>query len=266
MFKPRFLFALAALALTAAPLVEAHELKVLASHLFLPKSGERTTIYLSWGHVLPVDELVDAGTLDRYELLAPGGSATTLKTADLSLQTNVIEIKDEGAHQVLVARKPAVFTFVEDKDNNRLMKRGPKTAVKEGAIDYAFRSQQFAKALIVAGPAKVELIKPAGLALEIAPLDVPAEWRSGGTLRFQVLFQGKPVPEESLVATYVGFKPDNAWCFATSTNREGIASVRASQAGTWVLRVNVRKPAANAVRDQYDVEWYTSTLALEIRP
>lgn len=243
-----------------------HDLKVLASHLIVPKPGENTTVYLSWGHTLPVDDLVDAQTLERYDLLSPGGASTPLKKADISLQANVVEMKEEGIAQVVVSRKPAVFTFVEDKEGNRLMKRGRKSATTEGKIDYALRSQQFAKALIVTGKAKGPSVKPVGLDLEIVPLAEPADWRAGGDLRFQVLFQGKPLSQEQVLATYVGFRPDNAWCFATTTDQVGVATVRISQAGTWVLRVQVRKPTTGSTREEYDYESYTATLALEVQP
>jgi uncharacterized GH25 family protein len=242
-----------------------HELKVLASHLVV-QPGERTTVYLSWGHTLPVDDLVDAQVVERYEVVAPSGSATALQKENLSLQANVVELKEQGLHQVVAARKPGVITFVTDPAGNRLLKRGPKTGITEGTIDYALRSQQFAKALIVTGPATTTAPRPLGLPLEIVPLDGPAQWRAGGLLRFRVLLHGKPVAEESLVATYIGFRPANAWCYATATDREGTATVRTGRAGTWVLRAGVRRPATGSVREQYDYESYTATLALEVQP
>jgi uncharacterized GH25 family protein len=249
----------------AASLGSAHDLKVLASRWAFDAKGGKSTIYLSWGHHLPVDDLVDAAAIERYDLLTPDGSAKPLKKTDLSLQTNVVQLDAEGVHQVIVCRKVAVFTFVVDEEGNRVMKRGPKSAVKEGAIDYSLRSQQFAKALLVAGTAKKETVKPAGLPLEIVPVEEPAKWCKGD-LHFRVLFQGKPLGEEMLTATRIGFQPADAWCYATSTNHAGEAVVRADQAGIWVLRVHVRKPARGAAREQYDYESYTSTLTLEVRP
>jgi len=64
----------------------------------------------------------------------------------------------------------------------------------------------------------------------------------------------------------VGFRLDNAWCYSTTTDREGIATVRASQPGTWVLRADTRRPASGSIQREYDFAAYTTTLALEIRP
>ncbi len=246
--------------------LSAHELKALASHLLVTKAGEKTTVYLSWGHTLPVDELVDAESVERYELLLPAGKATPLQAAGRSLQTNVVELAEEGVAQVVVGRKPAVLTYVVDAEGNRVLKRGPKSAVTAGKIDYGMRSQQFAKALIVTGPPKGEAVRPVGQALEIVPADGPAQWRAGGELRFLVLLHGKPAASEQVLATYVGHRPDHAWPLAATTDRKGVATVRPDRAGTWVFKAQVRKPADGSVREQYDYEAYTATLALEIRP
>ena len=260
----RFVFGLLViLALVSAG--RGHDLKVLASRLTLDEKDGKSTVYLSWGHRLPVDDLVDASGIERYDLLAPDGSIKALKKADVSLQTNVVEFGSPGVHQVIVCRKAAVFTFVVDAEDNRVMKRGPKSAVKAGTIDYGFRSQQFAKALIVAGAVQEEAVKPAGLPLEIVPVEGPVKWRKGD-LHFRVLFQGKPLGEETLTATRIGFQPAEAWCYATSTNHSGEARVRADKPGVWVLRVHLRQPARGAVREQYDYESYTTTLTLEVRP
>lgn len=262
----RFRFGLTLLTLVFGSTVAAHEIKVLASQLHVAKPGGKTTIYLSWGHRLPVDELIDPASLERYDLIAPDGTATPLKKEGISLQTNVVELKDAGVYQVLVARKPATFTIVRDEDGNRQMKRGPKTTAKGGTIDYAMHSRQFAKALLVAGPATREPVKPVGAGLEIVPLDGPGDWKAGTAVRFRVLLDGKPVPATELLARYVGFKPEEAWCYATSTDRDGVATVHPSQGGTWVLKVNLKKLTDGPIREQYDYESYTATLALEVSP
>ncbi|HTU89683.1 MAG TPA: DUF4198 domain-containing protein [Gemmataceae bacterium] len=266
MGKPRIVIGALVLSLAVPSSISSHEIKALASQLSIEKPGTKTTVYLSWGHRLPVDDLIDGSSLERYDLLAPSGTTTALKRSELSLQANVVEVKETGTYQVLVGRKAGIYTYVFDEDGSRLLKRGPKSAIKEGKIDYALRSQQFAKALIVVGPASTGPIKPAALPIEITPLDSPAAWKSGQTLRFQVLLQGKPLSAANVTARYVGFKPDNGWCYATTTNRDGEVCVRPCQGGIWVLKVNSRLLARDAAREQYDFDSYTATLTLEIQP
>ncbi len=265
MGKSRILMALMLLSFLLPNFCSAHEIKALASQLAVEKPGTKTTIYLSWGHRLPIDDLIDGATLERYDLLAPSGASTALKREDLSLQANVVEVKEMGTYQVLVGRKAGIYTYVFDEEGSRVLKRGPKTAFKDSKIDHALRSQQYAKALIVVGPASTEPVKAAGLPIEIVPLDGPAAWQCGKTLRFQVLLEGKPLSAVELTARYVGFKPDSGWCYATTTNRDGQAQVRPSQPGTWVLKVNKKRHTKGAEREQYDLDSFTATLTLEIQ-
>ena len=245
------------------PAASAHELKVFSSKLAVDRPGVKTTIYLSWGERIPVDDLIDGETLERFEFLRPDGKATQLKTAGVSLQTNVEELRDVGLHEIVVARKPTIYAFVFDKTGKRSLRLTPKTEIKEGRIDYAGRSVQSAKAFIVVGSCK-NPPKPAGLTMEIVPLDPPSHWTKGTSLHFQVLLEGKPIPFVNVLARYVGFTPEDAWCYATDTNREGIAHIRPSQAGTWVILVHHKRPTSGALHDQYDFDSFIATLTFEV--
>lgn len=65
-------------------------------------------------------------------------------------------------------------------------------------------------------------------------------------------------------ARYVGFTPDDAWCYATATNREGIARIHANQPGTWVIKVHHKRPTSGPIHDQYDFDSFTTTLTFEV--
>ena len=162
-----------------ATLASAHEIKVLASQLVVPEPGGKTTVYLSWGHRLPVDDLVDAAPIDRYDLIAPDAVSSPLKKDGISLQANSVTLPSVGVYRVVACRKPGVSTYVLDEQGERQLKRGSKKEVKEGRVESATRYQQCATALIVVGPAGAEPVKPTGLPVEIAPLDPPSAWRRG---------------------------------------------------------------------------------------
>jgi uncharacterized GH25 family protein len=242
---------------------DAHELKAFASKLAVDRPSVKTTVYLSWGERIPVDDLIDGATLERYELLAPDGKVTPLKTTGVSLQTNVAELRSTGLHEIVAVKKPSVYTFYFDKNGKRLLKLGPRTEIKEGRIDYAGRSVQSAKAFIVVGSCK-QPPKPAGLPMEIVPLDPPSQWTNGASLHFQVLLEDKPISYVNVLARYVGFTPDDAWCYATDTNRQGIAHIRPSHPGTWVILVHYKRPTSGPIHDQYDFDSFVTTLTFEV--
>lgn len=84
---------------------------------------------------------------------------------------------------------------------------------------------------------------------------------------FLCLSDGRTAPVSGdLVATYVGFKPDNAWCYATSTDASGVANVRPWQSCTRIIRVRTRLPASKAHQEEYDVESYDAPLFLRSGP
>jgi uncharacterized GH25 family protein len=255
-----------ALTVAVATTAAAHEIKVFASRQALPEGGGKATVYLSWGHRVPVDELVDAAPIERYDLIGPDGKATALKKEGVSLQTNAVEFKDAGVHTAVVTRKPSVYTYVLGDDGERQLKRGPKTEHAGGKIESGTRYQQAGKALIVVGKPGDAAPKPIGLPVEINPLDGPAKWAANADVRFQIVLYGKPVPTAEVQARYVGFKPDEAWCYATESDRKGEFAVRPERAGTWVVKVNVKRLTQGKTREEYDFESYTATLTLEVRP
>jgi hypothetical protein len=98
-------FCVSALLLIAGNSAHAHEIKVLASCLMLPQAGEKATVFLSWGHRLPVDGLVDGKSIERYEAIGPSGIAQRLKLDNLSLQANSVEIKRFADHSPTLAAR-----------------------------------------------------------------------------------------------------------------------------------------------------------------
>jgi uncharacterized GH25 family protein len=257
-------FALVVLILFQAPL-SAHEIKVFSSRMLLPEPG-KATIYLSWGHRLPVDELVDASPIERYEVLSPSGTSTALKNEGISLQANAINLKELGLHTAVIVRKPSIYTYVVNEDGERQLKRGAKTEHAGAKIESTSRYQQCGKSLIVVGKPGEEVAKQLGLPVEIVPLDAPTKWTTKSDLRFQILLRGKPVPTAAVEARDIGFKPDEAWSYATESNRKGEFVIRANRPGIWVVKVNVKSLIQGKLRDEFDFDALTATLSLEVRP
>jgi len=258
----------------------AHDLKVMPEKGSYAQ-GDTANISISWGHKLPHDAPLDANALDRYELKAPSGTLIPLKASGLSQHAKDQSLQEEGVYQAIATRKPSIFTVVVDAEGKHRHHRGPKTSVKpeDGKIDYAALSHQYAKSLITSGKRDKQLVAAQGLPLEIVPLEAPADWRANRDLRFQVLFQGQPVTEEELVVSVIGIQPTadaqsdtdtDLGAFVNPTlltDRQGVVTVKAGPAGTWVLRQRTKQPVAEeALRTQYDYESHTSTLVLEVLP
>ena len=178
MRKNFFVLAIAGIGLAKAATARAHDMKVMASRL-VTATGETDTVYISYGHILPVDAQIDGDTLDDYSLKTPSGSVVYLKEG-VSLHANEVHVEEDGVSKAVATRKPAVYTEVVDGKGNHTHIRGPKTSVKEGTVDHAeLQSHQFSKALLVSGTKVDKAVEPLGHELEIVPMEAPfhlAHW------------------------------------------------------------------------------------------
>jgi uncharacterized GH25 family protein len=253
------------LALAFPTLLHGHEVKVFASNLRLPAEGGRTTVYLGYGHRMPIDDLLDAQTIEKFEVVSPDGARKNLVAQGLGVHAQVARIDSQGIHRVIAVRRPSIYSYVYDSQGNRSLKRGGKSEHGELKVDTATRYQDCGVALIAVGePAKAPA--PLGLPAEIVPLAAPSQWRAGRDINLQVLVGQKPKEFTDLIARPLGFKPDDAWSYATETNRDGIARFRPDKAGTWLVKVSIKTPSkANESKD-FDWNSVTTTLTLEIEP
>ena len=152
------------------------ELKVFASRSTLPASGGKSTIFLSEGHALPVDELLAAESIVRYDLFSPGGTKSELQISGISIQANVVQFKERGVHSVVAARRPSVWTWVIDEKGERKFMRRSKLDYREKKIETSTRYSEFAKTLVVVGEPDESPLKPVG------PESKSSQWtaRPGG--------------------------------------------------------------------------------------
>lgn len=110
------------------------------------------------------------------------------------------------------------------------------------------RYEKFAK-LLTGGDNTGEFVtKPIGDMLEIVPLNDPRDTKVGDDAEFQILLDGQPLTT-SVLATYAGFtETPSSWAYATETltteKGSGIAKIRVSAPGLWIVRVAANMPDA----------------------
>ena len=264
-FKFRFFSFVFSLALVPGS-SNAHELMVFASRHSLPESGGESTIYLCNGHRFPVDELLEAEAIERYDMVSPAEATSTLQRKGLSIHANVVDFKQAGVYTVVASRKPSIWTYLTDAQGERHITRGSKIDHEGKKMDTSTRYSMFAKTLVVVGKPCEAAPKPVGMTVEIIPLDGPAKWLANKDIRFQVLENGKPVPSVDVVARNVGFKPDNAWNYATETSEKGEFSIRPNCPGTWIVGIEFKKPSPDEARREYDFASFATTLTFEVLP
>lgn len=250
--------------LLATASASAHELKVLFSQAALPEQGGKVTVYLGWGHHLPVGDLIDAQTIGRYDYIAADGAVTPLKPEGISLQARSLTLSTSGVHQVVATRRQSMLTWIKDDQGNRNMKRGPKSEFKGQTIDSSIRSNQCAKAIALVG-AVIGSLKPLGMPAEFVLIDA-ADLRTGKSPRLQLLIEGKPVEGVAVQVRRVGDTADAKNDAALKTGTNGEVELPVMRSGTWVIEASYRRAAPAELRDQFDDDSFLATLSFQINP
>ena len=175
------------------------------------------------------------------------------------------EVKE--GNYLLVMESKGNFGAYTEKGYKRKSKKELKNEKITGSVRY---SQNFCKAVVNAGenPSGDNYAKILGHGLEIVPLKNPGKLRTNDILPLKILHNGTLIGESVMVyATYMGFsdEPDafayTAWA---SKHNEGIAKIRLSQPGIWMIFVSHKFSYPDSeLADQYS---YQATLTFEVRP
>jgi uncharacterized GH25 family protein len=138
------------------------------------------------------------------------------------------------------------------------------TARMEGSQrSQRIKRHKFAKALIAVASADDDGYKKAlGHMLEIVPASNVMKVRAGDELSFKILLDGKPVRSQVL-ATYDGFSRHSmTFAYATESTADGVAAVKISHPGIWMVRVE-KRIEANA--KEFDLLGLKATLVFFVQ-
>jgi uncharacterized GH25 family protein len=148
-----------------------------------------------------------------------------------------------GMGIIRVHRLPQVWTLTPEG-----MKKGTKKELPGGTKSNLY--EKFAKALVPVSGSTAGFDAVVGDRLELVPLTDPAKAAVGQDMDVKVLLDGKPTPAVVL-ATYDGFtETPNSYAYYTETNDSGVAKVRISHAGLWLVRSEIKTASTNGAADQ----------------
>jgi len=198
-------------------LAVAHDLWLNVDNHY-PEPRSKTTVKVVFGHNFPYyDILISRDKLTGFSYLCPDG-----------------QIREVGK------------TWEDKKGEKSGALAGDITFEQKGTyIVTAFRkvkgdrehvpSEKYGKSIIVVNKGNEIVSKPFGHRIEIIPLKNPSEIKPGDSFPVKVFFEGKPL-STYVYATYAGYySEDEPFPFFTKTNEEGVAHVRISKPGIWML-------------------------------
>ncbi|MDX2036303.1 MAG: DUF4198 domain-containing protein [Isosphaeraceae bacterium] len=266
--RRRFLVLLVVLAAFTGS-ATAHEMRVLVTRPVV-QPGMKTVCFLSWGHLLPVDELTNADDLESYDLHKPGGERVRLEASGRSLQEHEIAIERPGVSQIVAARKSASFTTYTDAEGKTRFMRGDKKSatLPSGAKPKSTsRFQAYSKAIVISGkPDPGVKFTPIGHDLELQPVESPGAngYPIGKPVRVRVLRNGLPVPGVTVSAASTTLNPDGGASTKADSGADGVVELELDEPGTWILSASHSQAAPAEMKSYVDEISLTATLAIPV--
>ena len=241
---------------------------------YFPEVGTTVEIGIGWGHKFPanrVDQQIKDGQLESIQAVDPNGAMVDLNKVSTGIYQ--LAIDKPGTWLITARIKPGFFTKTPAG-----RKWGDKKAVKNAVRCTNFHIQ--AKTVLIAGGSNKNLDGAAGQPIEIIPITDPSGIKAGDKLEIMTVFNGKPLSNAIVRATYAGFEPDEKgqrkppaggkkparmkrhYPVETNTDAAGTAALELKNAGYWMIMLSHRCPFENSeVCDEY---MHNVTFTLEV--
>ncbi len=240
---------------------------------YYPQPGTTVDIGIGWGHKYPasrMDQQVKPDQVEAISAVDPDGLMVDLEKVSAALYR--LPVEKAGVFLVTARIKPGFFTTTAEG-----RKWGDKKSVADPIKCTNFHIE--AKTVIIVGADAEDLDRAAGQSLELIPLTDLNDLKSGDTLAVKLLFEGKPLPNATVRATYAGFKTEDIAPHATSrksgrgrgshfpvetvTDDHGRAVMQLKKAGYWMILLSHRPPYTDTdICDQY---MYNVAFTFEVR-
>jgi uncharacterized GH25 family protein len=201
-------------------LAGAHDLWLNVDNHY-PEAGGKATVKVVFGHNFPYyDILISRDKLTGFSYLCPDGQIREVgktwedkKGEKAGALAGDITFEQKGTYIVTAFRKV----------------KGDREHVP---------SEKYGKSIIVVEKGNDIVSKPFGHRIEIIPLKNPSEVKPGESIPVKVLFEGKPL-STYVYATYAGYySEDEPFPVSAKSNEEGVAYVKISQPGIWMIVSN----------------------------
>lgn len=229
---------------------------------FNERLGASAKSYLGWGHEYPAADFMTMEYLNSYGFVGPDGEKSVFDPVEGGFLAEGVNMKTEGTYYVFADVKPGFYTMYE-KDGRIHHHTGSIEGLSNIILSMYY--EQYAKALVNVGePSQEALTRPIGQNLEIIPLENPMSMKKGDKLRVKVLFKGEPSMYSRVLATYQGFSTEDDYAFATSTDKDGIATIRLLHYGPWLVKAEKSTGTNDETKGKCLTHSYTATFTFEV--
>lgn len=184
----------------------------------------------------------------QFEIIAPDGRRLTPERVEVWKARTLAEHRiDErpGTWRFGTGRRYGAYFRTWEIDGKRESSRDLAVPIPAGAKIIAnFQSLTRAETYLSVGAPNRTALAPHGQGLEIEAIDHPTDLYVGEGFRFRVLFDGKPLPNQTVTMTEaVSDTGNSAQKISLTTDAEGRAEFRAERPALWLALVRYRTPA-----------------------
>jgi len=243
--KKNSLIALAAMTmlLLCSIAANAHEFILKPVQLNI-ESGHKLGFSVIASHVFMISEEAEPAEQVEISLIEKDSRSNVIVQKNDMLQTldGAVELKKQGTVILAGHRKGMIWS----QTTQGFKQTGKKEL--QGVISSG-KYEKFCKTLINVGKSDDGYKKVIGHKLEIVPVSDPSEAAINKDLIFKIIYDGKPL-SAGVYATYDGFSSNpNTYAYFTEANEEGMAKVKITHPGVWMVRVEQK---SKEVTDDYD--------------
>lgn len=233
--KKRLALSLVVLSLAAGP-GTAHEL-MLKSRVAHPAAGEDFKVDLMSSHIFVVSQEIEEG-VDVTEF--KDGKAVVLPAKnDETALTVAADAQGDGKTQLFGAARLGSKYAVTNKGGKSGADITRKSLEEEGLkVKSINMYDKYAKTIVNARSGDDGYKQLLGQDVELVLMKNPADIKVGDWVDVKVLHRGSP-ESTAVYATYDGFSPEyeNTYAFYTEGDPEGVAHIKITAPGTWMVRV-----------------------------
>jgi uncharacterized GH25 family protein len=233
------LFIALAMGMLSVCALSAHEFFVIAGNK-TPKPGDTVPLYVLSTHYFTVGEELEDIKYNNVFVRQNGN-----RSGALSLKTNNDRVwyetefrMDSDSSIIIEGDRAATYTCVFT-DGTRA--EGTPDEIRAAYPDKTITEARFlhkvSKTYLNTNRNDTTFSVPLGYPLEIIPLDNPARLKKGSRAKFRVLYDGQPLANAAIWATYdyYDYKTMDAHEQTGATDNNGEVTFRISNPGTWIV-------------------------------
>jgi len=252
--------------------VWAHDFFLLPSKFRL-QSGDSVRIYIHVSETFPGSaQNWNPDRANRF--LHVIGSQTVALTSTASQDSPravVVALKDPGTHLFALDWKARFIELKSDQFLHYLQSEGLDQVIElrkqrgESEKPGRERYSRYVKTLVQVGRQPADSIDDViGQRIEIVPTTNPYKLKVGDSLQVRVLFEGQPLRNALVSATYAGYtdKPDT-YAQGVRTDREGKAVFRLTHPGAWMVRTVHMVPLQGSQEADWESFWASLTFEVQ---